>query len=207
MRWWGRTAIALTALMLFSGCVIMELPQYAAGAIDLFNEEPAQLHVAPWGDDTNPGTKALPYQTIQFALSQIPIQDIQDREIRIAAGTYTPGNGLIRGGDHGVMYDFNYHQPLELDVIATISLTFGWNRLFSTNDPSQGGGTSVLNGAGVYTGGASAVVLAFYDRDGNRQIVHDNLETTFGTPVTVFNWGVIGDEIELVVSGSLEVTP
>jgi hypothetical protein len=200
--------VILGSLLVMSGCVVMELPQVAAGAIDLFDEEPEQIHVAPWGDDTNPGTKALPVETIQYALNLIPLQDTDRFEVRVAAGDYTPGNGLVGAGQHGVMYRYTYHQPRsDLDWLS-VHLSFGWDRLFETNDPAAGGGVSHLRGYGVYEGGTAAALLAFYDADGELQAASTNLESTYdpaGT-VTVFDASFIG-EFELTVSGSLEVSP
>lgn len=206
-----RTAVGaalLGSLLAMTGCVVMELPQVAAGAIDLFDEAPDQIHVAPWGDDTNPGTKALPVETIQFALSLIPLQDTDRFEIRVAAGDYTPGNGLIGEGKHGVMYRYDYHQPGSDSDWLSVHLSFGWDRLFATNDPAAGGGVSHLRGYGVYEGGVGAALLAFYDADGELQAASTNLESTYTADgeVTVFAASFIG-EFELTVNGSLEVSP
>jgi hypothetical protein len=206
-----RTAVGaalLGSLLVMSGCVVMELPQVAAGAIDLFDQAPEQIHVAPWGDDTNPGTKALPVETIQFALSLIPLQDAERFEVRVAAGDYTPGNGLIGEGQHGVMYRYNYHQPRSDRDWLSVHLSFGWDRLFETNNPATGGGVTHLRGYGVYEGGAIAAVLAFYDADEELQGTTVNLENSYATDaeVTVFAASFLG-EFELTVSGSLEVTP
>lgn len=201
-------AILLGGVFLTMGCVVMELPQVASGAVDLFDEQPEQIHVAPWGDDTNPGTKALPVETIQYALSLIPLQDFDTFEIRIAAGDYTPGNGLIASGRHGVMYRYTYHQPDSEADWLSVNLSFGWDRLFETHDPARGGGVTRLRGYGVYEGGAAVALLAFYDRNEELQEGSTNLQNVYapGPGVSVFEANVLGD-FELTVTGSLEVVP
>lgn len=201
-----RSLGAVGVILLLGSCAIMELTQLPGGALGLFDDTPETIHVAPWGSDTDPGTKALPVRTIQYAFSLIPTRE-ESVEVRIAAGEYAPGAGLISEGQHGVMYRADYHRPDTDRGWPSVTVSFGWNRLFDTTNPAAGGGTTRLRGYGSYDGGDAAVVLAFYDDDGTQVDTANNLERGYGDPeTTVFTAAVLGD-LSLTVTGSLEVEP
>lgn len=202
------TVSSLLTLLLGS-CAIMELPVYAREATQLFAEEQTSFHVAPWGDDANPGTRSLPFRTIQYALSRVPLVRDDAVEVRVAAGDYRPGAGLISGGRHGLSIEYRYHQPDAPGDFPELRLSFGWNRLFSELDPARGGGTTRLIGDGSYDGGGTAVVLAVYDKDGVRVSARDNLELDWassgsGDGLTIFGFTTLGS-LELTARGSLRV--
>lgn len=213
-RQWARLCscvVAVVLLLAATGCAIMELPVYAREATQLFGDEQTTFHVAPWGDDGNPGTRSLPHRTIQYALSRVPLVNDDRVELRVAAGDYTPGSGLVSGGTHGLSIEYRYHQPDSDRDLPVLVLSFGWNRLFSELDPARGGGTTRLIGNSDYEGGSSAVVLAVYGEDGSRLSSLDNLELSWATNgsgdgVTLFAFGVLGD-LQATARGSLAVFP
>lgn len=154
--------VVLVAALLLPGCFLLfDLPDYYGSAVDLFDEQKTVVYVAPWGHDTNPGTASLPFQTIQVAINAVRSSAEATWEVRVAAADFTPGNGLVSTGRHGLMVDYDLHQPqrYERDMLpAQVVLSFGWDRLFRTNDQSDGGGVTRLYGGGVY----SDVLFAVY---------------------------------------------
>lgn len=58
-------------------------------------EGEASVYVSLNGSDENPGTKALPFRTIEVAIDKGVI--FGARVIKVAEGVYTPGNGLNTG--------------------------------------------------------------------------------------------------------------
>ena len=61
---------------------------------DPYGSEPS-VYVSTNGNDANPGTKALPFKTIEVAIDKAVIFGVNT--IKIAEGVYTPGNGLNTG--------------------------------------------------------------------------------------------------------------
>lgn len=58
-------------------------------------EGEVSVYVATNGSDENPGTKALPFRTIEVAIDKAVVFGV--RVIKVAEGVYTPGNGLNTG--------------------------------------------------------------------------------------------------------------
>jgi parallel beta-helix repeat protein len=61
---------------------------------DPYADEPA-VYVSTNGSDVNPGTKVLPFKTIEVAIDKAVIFGVTT--IKVAEGVYTPGNGLNTG--------------------------------------------------------------------------------------------------------------
>lgn len=64
------------------------------GTRDPYEGEPC-VYVSPNGSDENPGTKALPFRTIEVAIDKGVIFGVN--VIKVAEGVYTPGKGLNTG--------------------------------------------------------------------------------------------------------------
>ncbi len=94
-----------------------------------FNLNRTVLHVSPVGNDTNSGGKTSPLKTIQAALNETKNALDYIREIKVQAGTYTPGNGLNNNGTNGVLIDFD-GQPGFSGPSFVIS--GGWDNTFDT---------------------------------------------------------------------------
>ncbi|MFN4245221.1 MAG: right-handed parallel beta-helix repeat-containing protein [Brevinematia bacterium] len=65
-----------------------------AGSKDPYENEPC-VYVSTNGSDDNPGTKVLPFRTIEVAIDKGVIFGV--RLVKVAEGVYTPGNGLNAG--------------------------------------------------------------------------------------------------------------
>ena len=150
----------------------MDIPHYYASAVDLFAEQMEVVYVAPWGSDLNPGTASLPFRTIQVGINAVRTMENSSWEVRVAAGDYTPGAGLSSGGLHGLMIDYDMHQPGLYDdfLPASVTVSFGWDRLFRTNSLNDGGGTTRLLGNGLYQG----ELFVIYRDGAIFQVVGDN---------------------------------
>ncbi len=61
---------------------------------DPYENEPC-VYVSTNGSDENPGTKLLPFRTIEVAIDKGVIFGV--RVVKVAEGVYTPGNGLSTG--------------------------------------------------------------------------------------------------------------
>lgn len=61
---------------------------------DPYEGEPS-VYVSTNGNDNNPGTKTLPFKTIEVAIDKGVV--FGARTIKVAEGVYTPGNGLNTG--------------------------------------------------------------------------------------------------------------
>ncbi|MGC8965013.1 MAG: hypothetical protein ACP5KI_06590, partial [Brevinematia bacterium] len=61
---------------------------------DPYANEPC-VYVSPKGNDNNPGTKDLPFKTIEVAIDKGVIFGVN--VVKAAQGTYTPGSGLNTG--------------------------------------------------------------------------------------------------------------
>ena len=89
-------------------------------------------YVAPWGLDSNRGSRVKPLKTIQVAVNYIRSNFRNDKvnafRIYVAGGTYTPGAGLMSEGDFGIWLD--YRNMDEKHFLQPVTLSFGWDRLF-----------------------------------------------------------------------------
>ncbi|MEN2998706.1 MAG: NosD domain-containing protein [Brevinematia bacterium] len=65
-----------------------------AGVKDPYEAE-SSVYVSPTGSDENPGTKALPFRTIEVAIDKGVVFGV--RVIKVAEGVYSPGKGLNTG--------------------------------------------------------------------------------------------------------------
>lgn len=93
------------------------------------------VYVTTTGNDTNSGlTTASPIKTIQKALDKYP--GVESVYVKIAAGDYTPGNGL-NSSSYGVYVSNNYSSSYNLFEAVETNLNFkrhllgGWNTDFT----------------------------------------------------------------------------
>ena len=87
------------------------------------------VYVSLAGSDSNPGTMAAPLLTIQTALEKAATNDYDT--IRIAGGTYTPGNGLLTN-DAATGYAGVYISGIS----RAITIEGGWDSVFSNRSGS-----------------------------------------------------------------------
>ena len=127
-------------------------------------EDPSVVHVAPWGSDAAPGTAAQPLLTIQVAVNRVRFSSENAWTVKVAAGEYRPGAGLTSGGRYGLLLDQLEHVGNTQDAQRTLTLSTGWDRLFRTQELSDGGGWTRLIGEGAFE--QVAVVRQYADADG-----------------------------------------
>ena len=87
------------------------------------------VYVSLAGSDTNAGTMAAPLLTIQTALEIAATNDYDT--VRIAGGTYTPGNGLLTS-DAATCYAGVYISGIS----RAITIEGGWDSVFSNRSGS-----------------------------------------------------------------------
>jgi len=125
-------------------------PRYHIGMICLMFllEIPAfgtTYYVATNGVDTNPGTSALPYATIQMGLSMAQPGDT----VSLAAGTYRQSPHFVRSGtlDHSIGLRATGSAKVIIQGSALVTgftlssgstyVKTGWTTYFPPNDPNQ----------------------------------------------------------------------
>ena len=153
---WPAAMTVLLAAVLLAGCAVN--PFTSKGPID----EPHPggsggqmiIWVAPDGDDANPGTREDPVQSIQLAINRMGLEfretdDIPRMryEVRVAAGTYTPGAGLV---EQNIGVALTPWHTVDGFFDTQVVLSGGWDiATGERNDVSDPGALSILDGAGV----------------------------------------------------------
>ncbi len=156
----------------------------------------AIFFVAPNGSDTNPGTEALPFLTLQKARNEVRAKSgnmTGDIIVYLRGGTYTLAEALTLGqsdsgkGDYKVIYQ-NY--PGETPVISGGQKITGWTQQ-AGNIYKAHVGTS-LNTRQLYVNGSRAIRARSVDGSG-----WEKSDAGFKCPTAVASWGNITD-VEVV---------
>jgi len=163
--------------------------------------------VAEWGSDSNPGSQVLPLRSIQVALNKIrtnPSEEDMNFEIRVAAGDYRAGQGLSATGRYGFYIDYSWgygaHRSDGKGLAYTrLTLSFGWDRLFRSNQAPVGGTPSRLYSAPVYE--ATAVLVQNWNTD---QGLFESVSELAPGETPVYN---SGGTYEFLLEGNWEVLP
>lgn len=104
------------------------------------SEAPAAYFVSPSGNDTNSGLMDAPFRSVSHGVGKACYLGVSN--VYVAAGNYTPGNGLSNSGAAFV----------NITTSGYISVSGGWNSSFTAQD-----GVTVLDAQ--FTGGVPLMAL------------------------------------------------
>ena len=148
---------ALLAAVLLAGCAVN--PFTSLGPIDephpgASGDQEMIIWVAPDGDDANPGTREEPVQSIQLAINRMGLEfretdDIPrlSYEVRVGAGTYTPGAGLV---EQNIGVALRPWHTVDGFFDTQVTISGGWDLATGErNDVSDPDALSVLDGEGL----------------------------------------------------------
>jgi hypothetical protein len=139
--------------------------------------QPVYIFVSPTGNDSNPGTKALPFQTLQHARDVVRTisQNLNgDITIYVGGGTYSLPNTLVLdqtdSGSNGFTITWRNY-PGETPVISGGQAISGWTLEGNGIYSAPAGGLSFLQ---FYVNGLRAT-LARTPESGNYNTMHWNV--------------------------------